>query len=58
MWGEHVVDLHVVEVEVAKLQCYNIILVCVNCAYPLREVCSNQVILEVSGHTVSIYGTA
>jgi hypothetical protein len=54
MWGEHVVDLPITEVEVAKLQRCNIFLVCADCVYPLREVHSDQSVLKFSGHTVSI----
>jgi hypothetical protein len=35
MWGDHVIYFSISEVEVAKLQRYNLILVCLNCAYPL-----------------------
>jgi hypothetical protein len=52
MWGEHVVNFPVAEVEVAKLQRCNLFLVCVNCAYPLREVRSDQGILKISRYTV------
>jgi hypothetical protein len=54
MWGEHVVDLPVAEVEVAKLQRCNLFLICVNYVYPFREVRSDQSILKLYGHTVSI----
>jgi hypothetical protein len=54
MWGEHVVDLPVAEVEVTKLQRCNIFLIYMNCMYPLGEVHSDQSVLKLSGHTVSI----
>jgi hypothetical protein len=37
MWGECVIDFVIAEVEFAKLQRCNIILVCSNCADPLRR---------------------
>jgi hypothetical protein len=55
MWGEHDVDLPIAEVEVAKLQRCYILLIYVNCTYPLQEVRSDQFILKVSGHTASVY---
>jgi hypothetical protein len=58
MWEEHVVKFVIFEVEVAKLQRRNLILVCSNCAYPLREVRSDQGILKISRYVVSIYCAA
>ena len=58
MWGEHVIDLPFAEVEVDKLQCYNLILVFSNYVYPLQEVHSDQSVFEISGHAVSIYFAA
>jgi hypothetical protein len=58
MWGEHAIDFAISKVEVAKLQHRNLILVCLNCAYPLQEVCRNQGVLEVYGLDVSIYYAA
>jgi hypothetical protein len=58
MWGEHVVNFVISEVEVVKLQCHNLILVCSNYAYPLWEVRRDQGVFEISGHVVSIYCTA
>jgi hypothetical protein len=49
MWGEHVIDFAISEVEVAKLQRCNLILVCSNCAYPLREVRRNQGVFKSLG---------
>jgi hypothetical protein len=58
MWGEHVIDIEISEVEVAELQRCNLILVCSSCAYPLREVHHNQGVFEISSHVVSIYCAA
>jgi hypothetical protein len=58
MWGEHVIDFSVAEVEVVEIQRCNLVLVCVNCADPLWEVRSDQGVLEISGHAISIYCTA
>jgi hypothetical protein len=58
MWGEHVIDFSVPEVEVAELQCCNLVLVCSNCVDPLQEVHSDQGVLEISGHDISIYCAA
>jgi hypothetical protein len=58
MWGEHVIDFAISEVEVSKIQCCNLILVCSNYAYPLREVHRNQGVFEISGHIVLIYCVA
>jgi hypothetical protein len=55
MWGEHVIDFVISEVEVAELQCCNLILVYSNCVDPLREVRSDQGILKISRYIVSIY---
>jgi hypothetical protein len=55
MWGEHVIDFSVAEVEVTELQRCNLVLVCSNCTDPLREVRSDQGVLKISGHAVSIY---
>jgi hypothetical protein len=57
MWGEHVVNFAISEVEFAKLQCRNLILVYVNYAYPLQEVCSDQGILKIFRYAISIYCT-
>jgi hypothetical protein len=57
MQGEHVVGFAISKVEVSKLQRCNLILVCSHCVDPLREVRSDQGVVEVSGHTVSIYCT-
>jgi hypothetical protein len=56
--GEHVIEFLVVEVEVAKLQHCNLVLVCSNCTDPLQEVCSDQGVLEISGYAISIYNAA
>jgi hypothetical protein len=58
MWGENVINFVIFEVEVAKLQCCNLILVCSNCAYPLRKVRSDQGVFKISGHAFSIYCAA
>jgi hypothetical protein len=58
MWGDHVIDFAISKVEVAKLQHCNLILVCSNCAYPLREVHRNQGVFKISGHAVLIYCAA
>jgi hypothetical protein len=55
MWGEHVIDFSVAEVEVTELQCCNLVLVFSNYADPLHEVHSDQGVLEISGHAISIY---
>jgi hypothetical protein len=55
MWGKHVIEIPVAEVEVAKIQRCNLFLVCVNCTYPLWEVRSEQGVLKVSRHTIVIY---
>jgi hypothetical protein len=54
MWGDHAIYLPIVEVEFTKLQCFNFILVSMNCAYPLQELHSDQGILKISGHIVLI----
>jgi hypothetical protein len=55
MWGEHVIDFAISKVEVAKIQRCNLILVCLNCAYPLWKVLHNQGVFKISGHAISIY---
>jgi hypothetical protein len=55
MWGENVVNFAISKVEVSKLQHRNIILVCSDYVYPLREVRSDQGVFKIFGHVVSIY---
>jgi hypothetical protein len=43
------------EVEVIELQHYDLILLCLNCAYPLREVRSDHGVLELSLYTITIH---
>jgi hypothetical protein len=58
MWGEHAVNLPVTEVEVAKLQRCELILINTNYVHLSRMVRSDQRIFKVSGNTVLIDCTA
>jgi hypothetical protein len=52
MRGEHTVSLPVVEVEVTKLQCGELILVDTNYAHFFQKVHSDQSILKFTGYIV------
>jgi hypothetical protein len=53
MRGEHIVSLPVVEVEVTKLQCGELILVGTNCVHFFQKVHSDQSIPKFTGYTVT-----
>jgi hypothetical protein len=55
MWGEHVIEFMISEVEFTKLNCCNLILVCSNYVYPLWEVHRNEGVFEISRYDVSIF---
>jgi hypothetical protein len=53
--GEHTIVLAIFEVEVIELQYCDFVLLCSNYTYPLREVCSNHGVLEISWHSISTH---